>query len=96
MHGTIRLLATTAAFLPPDTTEAADTFKVATFTVDATPPIGSPLAYDPMLRKGTSLWLKGIVLLWQDEPIVLVAVDWIGIGGEGNTRFRETIALPMR
>jgi len=92
MHGTILLLATTAAFLLANTIVAADTFKVATFTVDATPPIGSPLAYDPMLRKGTSLWLKGIVLLGQDEPIVLVAVDWIGIGGEGNTRFRETIA----
>ncbi len=92
MHRTVLLLLTSVAVFFPNTTYATDPFKVATFTVDSTPPIGSPLAYDPMLRKGTSLWLKGIVLLGHEEPIVLVAVDWIGIGGEGNTRFRETIA----
>ncbi len=66
--------------------------KVAPFTVDVTPPIGAPLAYNPMERAGNSLWLKGMVFVTDEKPVVVVAVDWIGIGGEGNTRFREAIA----
>ena len=66
--------------------------KMAVFTVDATPPIGSLLAFNIMERKGTSLWLKGMLLVGADKPVVIVAVDWIGIGGEGHTRFREAIA----
>ncbi len=66
--------------------------KVAPFAVDVTPPIGAPLAYNPMEKAGNSLWLKGVVFVTDNQPVVLAAIDWIGIGGEGNTRFREEIA----
>ncbi len=74
------------------TAAIAAPLQIGLFDIDATPPVGSPLAYDIMDRREASLRLKGIVLVGDDEPVVLVAVDWIGIGGEGHTRFRETIA----
>jgi hypothetical protein len=74
------------------TVRAAEALRVGVFDIDATPPVGSPLAYDIMERREASLRLKGIVLLGNERPIVLVAVDWIGISGSGHTRFRETIA----
>ena len=77
-------------FCPAAVAEAP--LKIGLFAVDATPPVGSLLAYNPMDRKGSTLWLKGVVLLGRDKPVVVVAVDWIGIGGEGSTRFREEIA----
>lgn len=39
-----------------------------------------------------SLRCRGIVLLGADDPVVLCAVDWIGIGNEGNDVFREALA----
>ncbi len=66
--------------------------KVAPLSVDVTPPVGSQLAYNVMEKAGNSLWAKGIVLVSDQKPVVLVAVDWIGIGGEGHRQFRETIA----
>jgi len=83
-----------ALLLPQLTTisHAAEPVRLGIFTVDATPPVGSPLAYNRMERKGSTLWLKGIVLLGDEQPIVMVAVDWIGIGGAGHDRFRAEIA----
>lgn len=87
-----RILLFVFAVIVPCVAFADVPLKVAAFSVDATPPIGSPLAYNIMERKGTSLWLKGMVLVGAEKPVVIVAVDWIGIGGEGHTRFREAIA----
>jgi hypothetical protein len=71
----------------------ADELKVATFDVDATPPVGSMMAYDPVKTQGElGLRARGIVLLGAGEPIVLCAVDWIGIANEGNDVFRQTLA----
>src|SRR6267143_4716913 len=69
------------------------TLQVATFDIDVTPPIGSWMAYDPV----TNLWelglrARGIVLLGAGEPIVLCAVDWIGIANEGHDAFRAGLA----
>jgi len=71
---------------------AADTLRVGVFDVDASPPVGSPLAYDP--TKGTLIPLscRGIVIAGVEKPIVLCAVDWIGIGNAGQTVFRESLA----
>jgi hypothetical protein len=67
--------------------------KVATFDVDATPPLGSAMAYDPVKRLDElTLRCRGIVILGAGKPIVLCAVDWIGIANEGHDRFRETLA----
>jgi len=35
---------------------------------------------------------RGIVLLGAGEPIVLCAVDWIGIANEGQDVFRQALA----
>lgn len=67
--------------------------RIATFDVDATPPVGFPMAYDRVRRvEELGLRCRGIVLLGADQPIVLCAVDWIGIGNEGHDVFRDAIA----
>src|SRR3989454_1130089 len=67
--------------------------RVATFDVDATPPVGSMMAYDPVTNKwDLGLRARGIVLIGVGEPIVLCAVDWIGIANEGNDAFRSALA----
>jgi hypothetical protein len=67
--------------------------KVAVFDVDATPPIGSAMAYDPVKRlDDLTLRARGIVLIGSGEPIVLCAVDWIGIANEGHDAFRVALA----
>ncbi|MCA8995482.1 MAG: hypothetical protein KDA80_00780 [Planctomycetaceae bacterium] len=71
---------------------ADEPLRVATFSVDASPPIGSPLAYDPTKGIQTPLSCKGIVLLGAEKPIVLCAVDWIGIASGGQTLFKESLA----
>lgn len=64
----------------------------AVFSVDATPPPGSPLAYDPLEGVDTPLSCRGLVLAGGGKPIVLCAIDWIGIGNDGQTAFKEAIA----
>ena len=71
----------------------AASLRVATFDLDATPPIGSMLAYDPVTNHwDLGLRARGIALLGAGEPIVLCAVDWIGIANEGYDAFREALA----
>ena len=72
---------------------AQGSLRVATFDVDATPPIGSRMAYDPVTNAwDLGLRARGIVLLGSGQPIVLCAVDWIGIANEGHDAFRRTLA----
>ena len=67
--------------------------KLATFDVDVTPPVGSMMAYDPVVRVDElSLRCRGIVLIGQGPPIVLCAVDWIGIANAAHDAFRERLA----
>jgi len=92
-------LATDAAATPDATNPS---LRVATFDVDATPPIGSMMAYDPVTNHwDLGLRARGIVLLGAGEPIVLCAVDWIGIANGGHDAFRDELAkaagtLPQR
>jgi hypothetical protein len=72
---------------------AAQPLQLATFDVDATPSLGSAMAYDPVKRVDEmTLRCRGIVLLGADQPIVLCAVDWIGIANEGHDAFRAALA----
>src|SRR5262245_15501539 len=69
--------------------------RVATFQIDATPPIGSPLcngAVKPVKEIVTPLTARGIVLLGSGQPIVLSAFDWVGIANESHDAFREALA----
>ena len=73
--------------------EGACGLRLATFDIDATPPLGSPMAYDPVKRLDEmSLRCRGVVLLGAQQPIVLCAVDWIGIANEGHDAFRSALA----
>lgn len=66
--------------------------RVAVFCVDATPPLGSPVAYAPARSIQDPLSARGIVLLGAGKPIVLCAVDWIGIANGGHDLWREKLA----
>ena len=66
--------------------------SVAVFRVDATPPLGSPVAYGPARKIEDPLSARGIVLLGAGKPVVLCAVDWIGIGNSGHDEWRAKLA----
>jgi hypothetical protein len=72
---------------------AAEPLKVGVFAVDASPPIGSPLAYDPTKGVAHPLSCRDVVLRGEGRPIVLCAVDWIGIGNDGQLEFRQALAV---
>ena len=76
---------------PPAAT--ASGLRLATFDIDATPPIGSFMAFDPVINKwDLGLRARGVVLLGAGEPIVLCAVDWIGIANESHDLFCAALA----
>lgn len=79
-------------FLTVAVAEGAEPLRVGTFDVDASPPVGSPLAYDPTKEVETPLSCRGTVLLGEGQPIVLCAVDWIGIANDGHLEFRKELA----
>jgi len=72
--------------------KAAEPIQVGVFDVDASPPVGSPMAYDPVKAVTTPLRCTGIVITGDQKPIVMCAVDWIGIGNGGQTIFKERLA----
>jgi hypothetical protein len=72
---------------------ADEALRLATFDVDATPPLGSAMAYEPVKRVADlTLRCRGIVILGAGQPIVLCAVDWIGIANAGHDAFRTALA----
>ena len=71
---------------------AAEPLRLGVFDVDASPPIGSPLAYDPTKEIQIPLSCRGVVLLGAEKPIVLCAVDWLGIANSSHREFREALA----
>ncbi|MFV2068118.1 MAG: hypothetical protein ACC645_14180, partial [Pirellulales bacterium] len=77
----------------PEPAHAGDTpLRVGTFVVDASPPLGSPLAYNTCDKVAMPLTARGVVCIGKGKPIVLCAVDWIGIANDGYERWREAIA----
>src|SRR5437660_1336583 len=77
----------------PSKKAAPPVINVATFDVDATPPLGSAMTYDPVKRLDElTLRCRGIVIIGAGKPIILCAVDWIGIANEGHDQFRERLA----
>lgn len=72
---------------------SAEGLYLSTFDVDATPPIGDPLTYDSTANSwDLGLRAKGIVLMGAGQPIVLVAVDWIGIANDSQDAFKAALA----
>jgi len=75
------------------TANSNSSLRVGTFDIYATPPIGSMMAYDPVTNHWElGLRARGLVLLGAGDPIVLCAVDWIGIANEGHDAFRSALA----
>ena len=56
-----------------------NSLHVSVFQSDATPPLGTPVAYALARKIEDPLSARGIVLLGVGKPIVLCAVDWISI-----------------
>jgi hypothetical protein len=74
------------------TKPALQGLRIAVFQTDATPPLGSPVAYAPARSIEDPLSARGIVLLGAGDPIVLCAVDWIGIANGGHDVWRQELA----
>ena len=82
-----------ALFILPAASVVAADLSVATFDINVTPPLGYQMAYDPVVRVDElTLRCRGIVLTGDAKPVVLCAVDWIGIANEAHDAFRETLA----
>jgi hypothetical protein len=71
-------------------------FSVAVFEADVTPPEGAPLcggAVAPVAGVDDPLLARGIVLTFPDRsPVVLCAVDWVGIANGGHDAWRNALA----
>ena len=66
--------------------------RVGRFDIDVSPPVGSPLAYDPCESVAMSLRASGVVIVGEGKPIVLCSVDWIGIANAAHTDWRLALA----
>lgn len=76
-----------------DKKEDEANIRVAIFDVDVTPPKGSAMAYTTVEKNPElSLRCRGVVLLGSGRPIVLAAIDWIGVANEGYDQFRDALA----
>ena len=73
----------------------AQPLKIAPFEADVTPPLGTALCdglVQPAKQIVDPLSARGIILFGNEKPIVMVALDWVGIGNSGHNAFREAIA----
>ncbi|QDU81065.1 hypothetical protein Pla110_28020 [Polystyrenella longa] len=67
--------------------------KIAKFNVNATPEIGGPVAYASVRSVQDPLSARGIVLTFDNQkPVVLCAIDWIGIYNSGQDIWKEKLA----
>lgn len=70
-------------------------FRLATFSVDVTPPLGHPLLAgwrDAAKKIGDPLFARGVVLLGPDRPVVLAAVDWCELRNDAYDLWRQALA----
>lgn len=67
--------------------------RLATFDVDATPPVGTQMAYDPVINNwDLGLRARGIVLIGAEQPVVLCSIDWIGLANDSQDEFKRVLA----
>lgn len=72
----------------------ADVRRIATFTCDVTPALGTPVysSFEPLAVIETPLLAKGIVLEDAGQRYVLCAMDWCEICNSTHALFRSKIA----
>jgi len=80
-----------SAMLADDRVTSSE-LRIAIFQADATPPLGTPVAYALARKIEDPLTARGVVLLGVGKPIVLCAVDWIAISNGGHDAWRESLA----
>jgi len=69
--------------------------QIASFRADVTPPVGAPLCgglVKPAVGVSEPLLALGVVLLSDEKPIVLCAVDFCEIRGADHIHWREVLA----
>ncbi|QDT91258.1 hypothetical protein [Gimesia algae] len=72
--------------------------QIATFQCDISPPIGSPLCYGhvaPAKKIVDPLSARGIIFLNSGEPIVLLALDWVGANNGAQDVWKERLASAL-
>ncbi|WP_461782832.1 hypothetical protein [Prosthecobacter sp.] len=70
-------------------------FQIAPFRADVTPPIGAPLCgglVKPAVGVSEPLLALGVVLLSDEKPVVLCAIDFCEIRGADHIHWREVLA----
>lgn len=78
-----------------DVSAGNQALRIALFEADITPPLGAPLCDGlvmPAKEIVDPLKARGVVLLTEEQPIVLCAMDWVGVGNSGYDRFRDALA----
>jgi hypothetical protein len=68
---------------------------LAPFSCDVTPPLGHPLCggwIEPARAVDDPLKCLGVVLLGDEKPVVLAAVDWTGLRNEAHRTWRRALA----
>ena len=80
----------------PAAEQGKQPLRIATFEADITPPLGTPLCDGlvvPAKEIVDNLFARGIVIIPADaRPMVLCALDWVGIGNSGHLAFRTVLA----
>jgi hypothetical protein len=95
MLRTLLSSAVVLCFLAAPRPAGAQPLRIAAFEADVTPPLGTPLCdalVQPAKEIVDPLKARGIVLLTGERPIVLCAMDWVGIGNSGHDEFRAALA----
>lgn len=93
--GSILALGGAALLAPTPAAATGVSYKLATFSVDVTPPLGHPLmggGVQPAATIEDPLYAHGIVLQGAGPSIVLLAVDWCEIRNDAYQRWREVLA----
>jgi len=92
----LSVLIVLAAVVSASPSHAAPPLRAAMFQADVTPPIGTPLCAGgvlPAQRINDPLSARGVALLPEGEaPIVLCAVDWVGIANGAHDAWRDALA----
>jgi hypothetical protein len=68
---------------------------LATFTADVTPPLGHPLCggwIEPVRAVDDPLRALGVILLGMGKPVVLCAIDWVGVRNDAHLVWRQALA----
>jgi hypothetical protein len=89
------LLLTLATLLLLPTAAFPAEFRIATFSVDVTIPLGHPCmggGISPAKSVADPLFAKGFVLMGAEKPFVVIAFDWCEIRGTSFDKWKQALA----